>query len=611
MKYLFLLTISPVQSFIEQARKTSDLKAGSQILSDLITFAMNELKPNNPEFIFPHPNIDSKPNRFITILETEENMQTFGDNLKTKIQNYFLEQAEKCLAKTGFFESCKEQLEDFFKIYWVAKKYDEQLAYQDQHKRLEELLGAVKANRPFKQLAEKGRKCSNNGELNVKFYRKTSDETKKDKSNEIKQGNLLSKLFHTDVCVVNYNDYSKIEQDELQAGEGLCAISFLKRKWKIGEGSFPAVSEIALMNVVDQLKATKESEVISAIKLITQINDQFFYEEAVTPKEFERVMEISSQKGKANLEAVKDLQSIIGKATKKLNLSLSKYYAILVFDADSMGNALKGRDKTYQKAISYCLGDFAKKATHYIDGTGDYKTQKGKTVYAGGDDFLGFINLDYLFEAMQWLRKNFDLVINQEMVKFGHDNPNLTFSAGIAIAHYKTPLTEVLTWARSSEKLAKSKYKDSGKNAFCLAVLKHSGEIHQTAWKWSYDGNLTSTLDTISDLLQRLIEEDLSSKFIKNLDAEFRKMLDENGQITNILKPMFAFELERLMLRGRSNGFSKQDTKKFAADIFQLFDKGNTLNMSDCIQLIEIVDFLHRHVNSTKSILQTENILAL
>jgi len=610
MKYLFLLTISPVQVFIEQARKTQDLKAGSQILSDLIDYAINQL-PSDTELIFPEKSIASKPNRFIAIVNTAENMQSFGDDLKSKIQTYFLEQAKMLLTKTSFFEECKDQLEDFFKIYWVAKKYDETTDYELQHKRLEELLGAVKANRPFTQLMERGRKCSINGEMNVKFYRKTSDETKQKK--QVKGDK--EKIFHSDVYVVNYKDYSKIEQDELQAGEGLCAISFLKRKWKIVENSFPSVAEIALLNEIrnfddqkkqcfDEYKSIfKENEFISTC--IKQFGNEGFERILLTNNtdlntHFDYQMLYYESANEKNFP-YEPQRLFADKYIKILNVK-SKYYAILVFDADSMGKALQGKDKDYQKALSKCLGDFAKKATAYIDGRLENEAPKGKTVYAGGDDFLGFINLDYLFEAMQWLRVNFDQAINQEMLVLGYTSPALSFSAGIAIAHYKTPLSEVLHWARVSEKLAKKKYKENGKNAFCIAVLKHSGEIHQTTWKWSYNTSISliSTLNIISTLLNKLVSEDLSSKFIKNLDIEFRKLLNEKEEIIWSNKAMLKFELERLLLRAKSSDFDKKDAKQLAADIFGLFDADNTLNMSNFIQLLEIVDFLHRHVNFTE-----------
>ncbi|MCR4429797.1 MAG: hypothetical protein NUV45_02120 [Tepidanaerobacteraceae bacterium] len=50
-----------------------------------------------------------------------------------------------------------------------------------------------------------------------------------------------------------------------------------------------------------------------------------------------------------------------------------------------------------------------------------------------------------------------------------------TFSAGVAIARLKTPISEVLKWARKMEKEAKE-INDWGKDAFGIAVLKRSGE---------------------------------------------------------------------------------------------------------------------------------------
>lgn len=616
MKYLFLLSISPVQSFIEQARKTQDLRAGSQILSDLIDFAIGEVKKTTIttsfDLIFPEETVASKPNRFITILETDENMQEFGDNLKKAIQAEFLNRAEGYLERTEFFENCKEQLEDFFKIFWVAKEYKENEPYEPQHERIEQLLGAVKANRPFKQLEEKGRKCSINGELNVKFYRLTD----KEQEEEVK----AKKLFNEDVCVVGYKDTSKIHLEDLQAGEGLCAISFLKRVWKIKESSFPSVSEIALLNEIanfddekrqvleDYRKTFKEDKFVLACiaelgkegfekvkfdkksDLNTQFDYQLLYNESITEKSFPYLQQ----------------RIFADRFTRILNVK-SKYYAILVFDADNMGNKLKKQSKDYQKDLSKCLGDFAEKATFYIDGKAEDKIQKGKTVYAGGDDFLGFINLDYLFDAMQWLRENFDTTINKGMENEGHKSPELSFSAGVAIAHYKTPLSEVLTWARASEKKAKEKYKhltDKPKNAFCLSVLKHSGEIRQSTWKWSYEGgNLTATLDIIGELVQKLVNEELSSTFIKSLNVEFRKLIDENGTIPTIHKPVLEWELKRLISRAKNGEKFKGNSSDLALQIFELLLKDNSTKVSKDVdirnfnQLLDIVDFLHRQIN--------------
>src|SRR5207245_11410812 len=59
--------------------------------------------------------------------------------------------------------------------------------------------------------------------------------------------------------------------------------------------------------------------------------------------------------------------------------------------------------------------------------------------------------------------------------------PEATASVGIAIAHVRAPMQETIQAARDSEHTAKSV---PGKAAFCLSILKRSGESTQFAAKW-------------------------------------------------------------------------------------------------------------------------------
>ena len=70
-QYMFLFTISPVQSFISQARKAQDLYAGSRLLSDLIDVTTKAL-PDKTELIYPDKKLSSKPNRFICVIEEND-----------------------------------------------------------------------------------------------------------------------------------------------------------------------------------------------------------------------------------------------------------------------------------------------------------------------------------------------------------------------------------------------------------------------------------------------------------------------------------------------------------------------------------------------------------
>ena len=51
-QYLFLFTIGPVQGFIAQARKTRDLYAGSAILGEIISAAIDQTKKMAEKSLF-------------------------------------------------------------------------------------------------------------------------------------------------------------------------------------------------------------------------------------------------------------------------------------------------------------------------------------------------------------------------------------------------------------------------------------------------------------------------------------------------------------------------------------------------------------------------------
>ena len=91
-KYLFLFTISPVQSFIAQARKTQDLYAGSRILSDIMTQSINLL--TNAEVIYPKLTSESATHRVLAVVETED-IKQYAENFIEKIWKYIFDEIYK------------------------------------------------------------------------------------------------------------------------------------------------------------------------------------------------------------------------------------------------------------------------------------------------------------------------------------------------------------------------------------------------------------------------------------------------------------------------------------------------------------------------------------
>jgi CRISPR-associated protein Cmr2 len=479
-KHLILFTLGPVQSFIAQARKTQDLYAGSALLSDLIHFALGYTKFQGHEIIFPYYessnlNFDiekfednhSFPNRFVASLnystEEQDKVQAFGKTLENLVRGRF----EKIAAEKFDIIPAQhrpsglcEQIKDFLEIYWTAIPYDESKGnYKDKFKSLEQYLGAVKNVRSFRQLSETGRKCSVNGEYNVKIYRKTEEE-EKHSLEKIKR----SKLFAVDNYII-CKDYRDISNHLIQPGEGLCAISFLKRLYR-NKDSFPSTAEIALLNLWN------DDKIGELIRILENTIGKNFDKELLFDDNLNEAYFNKNGIDIDQLSDVKEKQKQIFDIAKAKDLKPSKYYALLSFDGDSMGEWLsEARSKEEHRKFSKLLMDFAEKATNLLNGDKEVtykndkgeeikieKKQRGKTVYAGGDDFLGFVNLEGLFETIEKLKAVFDVEVTKK-VEIKNGNKQFTMSMGVVIAHYKMPLKKVIQLNRELLHETKERFK--------------------------------------------------------------------------------------------------------------------------------------------------------
>ena len=325
-------------------------------------------------------------------------------------------------------------------------------------------------------------------------------------------------------------------------------------------------------------------------------SDNFDAELYYTDNLTERYFEKNNYSPKKIEDAKAGLEEI-HKIAQGNELKFSEYYAILMLDGDSMGKWLSGEfleDKTkllkFHKKLAKELGSFAETVEEII------KEPKGRLVYAGGDDVLAFVNLNQLLPAMKDLRKNFP-----EFEELGFeikDNRKSSASAGIAIAHYKTPLSEVLKWAREMEKEAKSI--DDQKDAFAIAVLKRSGEIRKAIFKWKHD--TSSIIGILENLIRSLKQEDFSNTFIKKFGVEFRRLMDERGRSENNL--LIKTEMKRLIERSCMMMMGQDETQKEFLQrkkqaIGDLTDKLYTLytnskSMDDFLSSLEIADFIER-----------------
>lgn len=516
--YLFLFTIGPVQSFIAKARKTQDLFAGSRMLSELARVGIELVLSDKfgGELIFPSDaTATSIPNRFMAqFIGTEDQALELGRATENKVREKFEEIANNSLkVALGALNLAEEsptkiafnqQLDNFLEIFWALEPIlentegEEEAGYEAAYKRLERSVGGLKNKRIFQQfsyqeevIGERGRKCNLDGEHNALFF-----------------GKDTGKRFY------DWNSPYAIELDTaykvtVSTKEGLSAPSLAKRFYKLKVkdkdkklGGFYSTAKIALLHDLAKidLDGTQFQRIIrdcysrllpkgkrSGFEPDTLFDDQLYYEENLTLPYFR----------KNGLEKnVGQLPELIKHQRQLRPFLKTRYYALVLFDGDLMGQWFSGkrlkelpeklRQKPgfvlqFHKGFSKILSDFAKHIrSEILDDAG-----KGETVYAGGDDFLGFVNLHHLFDVMNELRdycQTIDQEIKSECGISANEETqihNFTFSAGIVIAHYKMPLAEVLKSVRKAESEAKKP-----RNAFSISTIKHSGETQRATFKW-------------------------------------------------------------------------------------------------------------------------------
>ena len=263
--YLLLFSISPVQSFISQARKTKDLYAGSKLLSHLCKSAIEEFENNGGKILFPQKyDSISVSNTFLGEIKIKQDkLDTKGKEIEEQINEKLndlgnsisehikseLEQLANTALQAKFSDIAKKQLESLFEVFWIF--YPEGEDYKKAYIEITRHHNAIKNIRKFSQLEEDGkRKCSICGERNALFYR----------------GKKKSFLID---CALNVS--------EVADDEALCAVCYLKRildKSKIPniEKGFSSLAKITLLDWLDGIDYDK-------LKKIDGFDEEWFLED--------------------------------------------------------------------------------------------------------------------------------------------------------------------------------------------------------------------------------------------------------------------------------------------------------------------------------------------
>src|SRR5699024_10960598 len=191
----------------------------------------------------------SMPNRFLAFVPAEiTDFKSFGQETETYVRSKWEKIADDIFKDSSFQEKplgFDEQIQQVLEVFWIIKPLDDD--YARTYSEIEKELAAIKNARAFSQfnwqqdtIGEIGRKYNLDRQQNVQFFR-----VEKNKKVSITRSPLYS--IENGVIVSN-----RFKNYELEVGEGLSAVSFVKRKYSYDEKApFKSTTEIALLDAVN------------------------------------------------------------------------------------------------------------------------------------------------------------------------------------------------------------------------------------------------------------------------------------------------------------------------------------------------------------------------
>lgn len=478
-KALIKFQIGPVQDFIAQARSTRDLWSGSYLLSWLVAKGIRAL-PDSAQLIFPskhgQPLLNSSsekadakgiltpnlPNIIIAEVPSEQAL-TIARKVNIAIRSEW-----HAIASSVWDNRSRFGLDDNLETRFFAQA-DRHLSiawqttplvdcYADAYLRNGWHLDAVRQTRGF-----------------LAWQSETGPSEKDSLSG--KEEALVGGTEYQEKMLKRGGEYPSLFSKH---ADHLGAVNIIKRcwhlAWLLGEKRLPAGSKQFSIRSIPAIAART-----------TKLDDEELAQEKV-PGE--------------------------------------RYVAAIAFDGDSIGKWVNGdfwTDKNklaeHHTDFSAALSDFAlnrvqKIIEEIVDGSDDTKHQVevplGQLIYAGGDDVVALVPADAVLDIATKLRNAF----REATGKIAGTDPKTgqliqpDASAGIAIAHIKSPLQDLIREAQMAEKRAKLQ---GPRPAFSVTLMKRSGEISHWTAQWD-DGSLP-LYQAIFDAMRNSAGKILSGRF--------------------------------------------------------------------------------------------------
>jgi CRISPR-associated protein Cmr2 len=498
-EWLLHFTLAPVQSFVAQARRTSDLWAGSFLLSWLAGQAMKVVIQNKGAILVPvvsedalfaaiskgtgqvGPAVGSLPNRFkatapdgFNPLLCREAVHAAWRGLADNVWLTFVEPVAG--RSKGAKVIWDRQVEGFWETTWVIGPDPGgggDHAWLDRRKNWRTHHGPIEGGDHCMLMGDRqelsGFVRSRERDAQDKFWRALKEHVDKNSRNtlQLDEGErlcavaLIKRLFpHVAKDALGWTPASDGKPLLWPSTPRLAATGWLRRAWqsarpeaeafvKVAKGARGGLMEPAL----DQDNPL--SRVAGALLHRSGI-------ENARPEEFAGDSAAADATRAELLEAYTKLAKQAGEP--------SPFYGLLLMDGDRVGALLRRQNQ--EGEVAEGLARFSSQVDRTV------REHDGATIYAGGDDVLALLPLEGALRAALALRMAYRRAFERM--------PDATISAAIVYAHFHVPLRHVLREAhRRLDDVAKD---GNDRDSVALCVLSQTGVTRDWVSKWEADG---------------------------------------------------------------------------------------------------------------------------
>jgi len=228
-------------------------------------------------------------------------------------------------------------------------------------------------------------------------------------------------------------------------------------------------------------------------------------------------------------------------------------------DGDNLSKTVNKATPDELTQITNGLADFTESVQDIVE------NHSGFLVYAGGDDVLALLPLQYALSCANQLRKKYRSCFPQ----IG----TMSLSGAIEYSHIRTPLGKIL---KDSIQLLDIVAKDGcDRNALAVRVWKPGGRALEWAQKWDVvEKNDVLILDQLSRIFAQNQKKDsqFSNKFFFKLRNRFSLLKPEKGE-NNLLNKQQAISLLTMDYLNAWNNQKNKDQTTAKQQVSQLLEQ--------------------------------------